>query len=138
MIALAVGVAFGTADLRYWDGTTPGPRFFPTWLAGAALLLGVLLLVPQRRGSDAGSLDLPDRSGALRVGLIFAGMVALPLATPVIGMVPAVAILMAFLLIVVLRRPLVPSLVTTAIVGIGTEAIFVRWLGVPLPAPSVF
>jgi hypothetical protein len=53
-------------------------------------------------------------------------------------MVPAVALLMAFLLLVVLRQPLVPSLVTTAIVAIGIEAIFVRWLGVPLPTSFMF
>jgi len=138
MIALSVAIMLGTADLRYWDGTTPGARFFPTWVAGAALLLGVLMLIAQRRGTDGGSLDLPNRSGALRAGLILAGMTALALAAPVIGMVPAVALLMGFLLLVVLRQPLVPSVVTTAIVAIGIEAIFVRWLGVPLPAPSFF
>jgi putative tricarboxylic transport membrane protein len=138
MIALSVAIAFGTADLRHWDGTTPGARFFASWLAGAALLLGVVMLIAQRRGTDGGSLDLPDRSGALRVGLILAGMAALAVAAPVIGMVPAVALLMAFLLLVVLRQPLVPSLVTTAIVAIGIEAIFVRWLGVPLPTSFVF
>ena len=139
MIALSVAIAFGTADLRHWDGTTPGARFFASWLAGAGLLLGVVMLIAQRRGTDGeGALDLPGRSGALRVGLILAGMIALPLVAPVIGMVPAVALLVAFLLLVVLRRPLVPSLLTTAIVAIGIEAIFVRWLGVPLPTPSFF
>jgi hypothetical protein len=65
-------------------------------------------------------------------------MAALAVAAPVIGMVAAVALLMAFLLLVVLRQPLVPSLVTTAIVAIGIEAIFVRWLGVPLPTSFMF
>lgn len=135
LLALAAGIVLGTAELPYWDGTTPGAGFFPTWVAGAAVLLAVVMLAAQLRGGGDASLDLPDRTGLLRVGLMVASMVAMVLASPVIGMVPAVALFIAFLLIVVLRQPLVPSLLTTAIVAVGIEGIFVRWLGVPLPAP---
>lgn len=135
LILLSAAIVLGTADLRYWDRTTPGAGFFPTWLAGVGFLLAAIMLVAQHRGTDGGSLDLPDRLGMLRVGLMLASMTATALAIPVVGMVPAVAILIAFLLIVVLRQRLVPSLAATAIVAIGIEAIFVRWLGVPLPAP---
>ena len=138
LIVLSAGIVLGTAELRYWDGTTPGARFFPIWVAGAAALLAALMVVAQRRGVRDTSLDLPDRTGVLRVGLMLASMTAMVLAAPLIGMVPAVALFMAFLLLVVLRQRLVPSLVTTAVVAIGIEAIFVRWLGVPLPAPVFF
>jgi putative tricarboxylic transport membrane protein len=43
------------------------------------------------------------------------------------------ALFMAFLLVVVQRRRLLPSLVTTAITAGLIWAVFVRWLGVRLP-----
>jgi putative tricarboxylic transport membrane protein len=131
MIVLASAILLGTSGLSYWAGTTPGTRFLPVWLAGAGLVLGVLVALA--RGGAGGDLELPDRSGALRVGLTLAAMAALPFATPVVGMVPAVAALMAFLLLVVLRQRLVPSLVTTVVTALGVELIFVQWLAVPLP-----
>lgn len=135
MIALSVGILVGTAGLRYWDGTTPGSGFLPTWLAGAGILLSLLLLLALRRGTDAGSLDLPDRAGAQRVALALAGMAVYALAMPAVGALPMLALFLAFMLLVVLRQRLVPSLATTAIVVLVLDLVFVRWLAVPLPAP---
>lgn len=136
MIALAGAILFGTAGLSYWTGVTPGPRFLPVWLSALGVLVAVAFLVALRRGEAGGELDLPDRAAAGRVGLTVLAMVCLPLITPIIGMVLAVALLVAFLLLVVLRQPLVASLATTAIVALGVELIFVRWLRVPLPSPA--
>jgi Tripartite tricarboxylate transporter TctB family len=135
MICLAVGVMLGTTGLAFWDGFTPGARFFPGWLAGAAVLLSATLLLTQWRGTDAGTPDLPDATGARQVLATVVGLIALALLVPTLGMVPAAGLFMAYLLLGVLRAPLLPSLLTTAIVVIGIEGVFVRWLGVPLPAP---
>ncbi len=135
MICLAVGVMLGTTGLRFWDGFTPGARFFPGWLAGAAVMLSLALLLTQWRGTDAGTPDLPDARGARRVLAAMAGLVVMALLIPTLGMVPAAALFMPFLLLVVLRAALLPSLMTTVIVIVGIEGVFARWLGVPLPAP---
>ena len=135
MICLAAGVMLGTSGLSFWDGVTPGARFFPVGLAGAAVLLSLALLVTQRRGTDAGTPELPDAPGARRVGAAMAGLVALALLAPALGMVPAAALFILYLLLVVLRAALLPSVLTTVIVAVGIEVVFVRWLGVPLPAP---
>ncbi len=135
MICLATGVMLGTTGLSFWDGFTPGARFFPGWLSGAAVLLSAALLVTQWRGTDAGQPDLPEPGGAVRVLAAIAGLVTLALLVPLIGMVPAAALFMLYLLLIVMRAALVPALVTTAIVTVGIEVVFARLLAVPLPAP---
>jgi hypothetical protein len=138
MIALSGAIILGTSGLSYWSGVTPGPRFLPVWLAGAGLAVALAFLVAVRRGEAGGALDLPDASAAVRVGLVVLAMVSLPLTAPVVGMVTSVALLVAFLLLVVLRQRLVPSLATTAIIAVGVDLVFVRWLRVPLPSPGLF
>lgn len=135
MICLAAGVMIGTAGLAFWDGFTPGARFFPSILSAAAVILSLALLATQRRGTDAGRPELPDAPGARRVLAALAGLTALALLVPVVGLLPAAGLFMLFLLLLVLRAALLPSLLTTAILLVGIEVIFVRWLAVPLPAP---
>ncbi len=135
MLALAASVMIGTAGLNYWDGFTPGARFFPGWLAGAGAVFSILLLVTQWRGTDPGVVELPERQGTAKVLATMAGLVGLALLSPTLGMVPAVALFMLFLLLAVLRAPLLPSLLTTLIVAVGIQGIFGLWLGVPMPTP---
>lgn len=135
MIILAIGVIAGTQGLRFWDGMTPGARFLPGWLSGAAIVLSATLLLTQWRGTDAGAPDLPDAAGARQVGATMTALVILGLMIPVVGMVPAVAIFILFQLLIVQRAAALPSLLTAVFVSVGIEMIFARWLGVPLPAP---
>lgn len=135
MLVLAGSVMIGTTSLNFWDGFTPGARFFPGWLAGAGAILSLLLLWTQWRGTDPGETELPEARGAARVLATMAGLVALALLAKPLGLVVAAALFMLFLLLVVLRAPLWPSLLTTGIVIAGVEGIFARWLAVPLPAP---
>jgi hypothetical protein len=138
MICLAVGVMAGTAGLNFWDGFTPGARFFPAWLAGAGVLLSLALLLTQWRGTDAGELDLPDKPGALRVLATVAGLVVLALLATQVGMLPALVLFVLYMLLGVLRAPLWPSLLTVLVLAVGIEGIFVRWLAVPLPTATFF
>lgn len=138
MICLAVGVMAGTAGLSFWDGFTPGARFFPAWLAGAGVILSVALLITQWRGTDAGQLDLPSRTGGLRVLATVVGLVVLALLSTQVGMLPALVLFVLYMLLAVLRAPLWPSLLTALILAVGIEGIFVRWLAVPLPTAALF
>jgi hypothetical protein len=135
MVLLAAGILFGTAGLSFWDGFTPGARFFPGWLAGVGVILAVLLVISQWRGTDIATLDLPDAQGAAKVFATTGGLIVLALLAKPIGMVPAMAAFVLFVLLVVLRARLWPSLLTALIIVTGIEVIFVRWLAVPLPAP---
>lgn len=132
MLALSGAIALDTRGLSFWDDTTPGPAFLPVWLAIAGAVLFVLRLAEARR-AGASAVDWPRREAIVRVTTIFAGLVTVPLLAPFLGLVPALALLEAFVLVFVLRQALWPSLVTTAITLGLIYAIFVGWLGVPLP-----
>jgi putative tricarboxylic transport membrane protein len=131
MLALSAAIAFDTHNLSFWTDTTPGPAFLPLWLAVAGVVLAALRLV-EARGSPS-TAEWPDRAALARVAMVLAGLLAVPIVSPLAGLVPALALLIAFLLLVVLRQPLWPSLATLAITVGLVHAVFVGWLGVPLP-----
>jgi hypothetical protein len=135
ILALAAGVFFGTAGLNYWDGVTPGARFFPAILALVGTAVALLLLWAQTRGFERVEVEPLSREGALRVGATFAALVALAVGVPVVGFVPMLAVFVLAVLLLILRRPVLPSLATAVIVGGFVHLVFVRWLAVPLPMP---
>lgn len=131
MLALSGAIALETRHLGFWADTTPGPAFLPVWLAIAGVLLFALRLLEARRLPAA--VVWPERPALVRVAVILGGLAAVPLLTPVLGLVVALALFVGFLLIVVLRQPPWPSLATIAITGALVYGVFVGWLGVPLP-----
>ncbi len=132
LLALSGAIAFDTRRLSFWDDTTPGPAFVPVWLAVAGAVLFVLRLAEAHR-MRAVPVEWPARAALVRVATIFGGLVAVPLLAPWVGLVPALALLVLFVLLFVLRQALRPSLATAAITVGLIYAIFVAWLGVPLP-----
>jgi putative tricarboxylic transport membrane protein len=132
MLALSGAIALDTRSLPFWSDTTPGPAFMPVWLALAGALLFVLRLAEARR-VGAAPVQWPGKPALGRVGAIAAGLAAVPLIAPLAGLVPVLALFVLFLLLGVLRRPLWPSLVTVAVTTGLVYAVFVGWLGVPLP-----
>jgi putative tricarboxylic transport membrane protein len=133
LIVLSMLVLFGTTDLVYWAGITPGPRFFPVWIAGVGIALSIALLVQLHRGTDSGTTDLPERGAFARVALATAAMAAFVVAMPLIGVVPAVVVFMMFILLVVLGQRAIPSAAAAAIVAGAIEIVFVQSLKIALP-----
>lgn len=132
MLALSGAIALETRGLSFWADTTPGPAFLPVWLAIAGVVLFALRLAEARRLRGA-TVEWPDRAALARVATIFAALLVVPLLTPLLGLVPALALLVAFILLVVLRQALVPSLATVAVTTGLIYGVFVLWLKVPLP-----
>lgn len=132
LLALSAAIALDTRRLSFWDDTTPGPAFLPVWLAIAGGVLCVLRLVEARRSPSA-QVEGPGRAPLARVATVFAGLVAVPLVAPWLGFLPALALLVLFVVLFVLRQALWPSLATVAVTIGLIYAIFVGWLGVPLP-----
>ena len=130
--ALSAGIAVGTRGRCLWGATPPGPAFLPVWLAVAGVALFVLRLVEARRFGGA-QVHWPDKGALARVATVLGGLVAVPLLAPVVGLVLALGMFVAFLLLAVLRQPLWPSVVAVSITVGLVYAIFVGWLGVPLP-----
>ena len=84
LIIVSSVVLLGTADLNYWDDITPGPRFFPIWLAGISIALSLALLFQLFRGTDTGETELPSRAAAVRVAATVAAMVVFNIGTLII------------------------------------------------------
>ena len=135
MLALAALIFLGTSGLNYWDGPTPGARFFPAILAVIGSGVAILLLVAQMRGLERVVTDFPTRSGGVRVAATSAALIALAVAVPLIGFVPSLALFVLAVLLGILRQRLAPSLLTAAIVAGFVHFVFSRWLSVPLPMP---
>lgn len=159
LVAVLMGVGYGFIG----DDGQIGPGFLPVLTGGFILLaslaeIGRLLLGPRGQGAaglgsvaevlsaeatgaqgsaeDEATLDTFGRTAKQRrltVPLIFAVTLAALLLTQVVGMLIALTAMMLTLLLLVERKPLVPSvLASLAVLGIA-YLIFVQLLGVPLP-----
>jgi hypothetical protein len=133
MLLLASIVVFGTSELTAWEDSAPGPRFMPLAVAGASALLASLLLLEVRSKNSLTPADWPDRAGAFRVILTTLAIWGFLLVAPWLGFVLGSAALVLFLLIVVTRCRLGPSLIVTVITAALIQGVFVSWLSVALP-----
>ena len=134
LISVSVLSLVGSENLTYWADITPGPRFFPVWIAGISIALSVALLLQLRRGTDTGITELPDRNAFVRIALTIAAMAAFAIAAPLVGMVVAVVAFMLFILVGVLRQRALFSAIAAAIIAGVIELIFVRTLKIALPS----
>ncbi|MBA4422318.1 MAG: tripartite tricarboxylate transporter TctB family protein [Syntrophus sp. (in: bacteria)] len=133
MIVLSLITAFGVSSLDYWSQYTPGPAFAPYWIAAAGLVLSILLLVQTKLSNSCEKPDWPGRSGTIRILMTSFGLVLILILSSYIGMITATLIFILYLLLGILRRKLVPSLITTLITVALIYGVFVGWLRVSLP-----
>jgi putative tricarboxylic transport membrane protein len=132
MLALCGVVIVGMSGFAFWSDYAPGPSFGPYLIAGSGILLSLLLLIEAIREDDRPA-DWPDAIGRSRVLLTIAGLVVFAVALPWLGFLLSTVTFMIVLMIVVLRRRLLPSLATTAVTVALIQGIFVQWLNVRLP-----
>jgi hypothetical protein len=137
ILALSAAIFLDTRHLTYWSETTPGPGFFPYWLVLAGVAVFLLQLSEAWRAGREVTLDWPDRSALFRALATYGGLVAFAALTPVLGMIVSIVLFVVFLLIVILRQPVWPSLLATTITIGLIYMIFVRWLGIALPTSSL-
>ena len=118
-------------QLGYWDEFAPSSGFAPIWVAIFGMVLAALLLF--ERDPETHVPEPFDRAGLSRVLQAGGGILAFVLLTPLVGMILAGFLLMLGLLLIVLRRPLLPSLITSVISIALVYGIFVAWLNVAVP-----
>lgn len=133
VLALSIAVMAGTHQLDYWADFAPGSAFAPFWVGFAGVVLSLVLLVTTLRRARHEPHGFPDRRGLLRVVEVAGALWIMLLAVPLLGLIPAGVTLCLFLLLAVERRPIVPSLVATAITAGIVYGVFVAWLGISLP-----
>lgn len=133
MLLLALGVVWFTRNLGFWAGITPGARFVPLLVAGAATVLAVLLFVQAARSDGEEQVDWPRGAGLARVCGMVAAILIFALAGGMTGFVAASFLFVLGTLLLVLRRPLLPSLLSATITTALIWGLFIGWLGVRLP-----
>jgi putative tricarboxylic transport membrane protein len=136
MMVLAVATFFGSGALPVWDEHAPGPRFLPLVIAGITILISIMLLIETRRRAPE-AVDWPDHAGRIRLTLVMLAICAFVLSAMWIGFVLGSALFVALLLILVLRRPPLPSLATAIVTAVLVQGVFVWWLETPLPKSMI-
>ena len=138
-LALAALGAYILVEARRWiylgeDG--PGPGFFPIWYGAAMVALSLALVVNTVLGSSRAAAAPRSASKrrelarALTCWLAFVGCIAL---LPVVGFIPAFALLTWFIVARMFGQP--PRIALPLAVGgaLGFWAIFAWALELPLP-----
>ena len=133
LLALAALVALGTSGLPYWADFAPGPAFAAWWVAGAGALIAVLLLLRHGGARRRNPADWPERGGLVSILLAIGAMWLFVALLPVLGTTASGTILMLVLLLLVERRPVLPSLATTIVTVALVELVFNLWLDIDLP-----
>ncbi|WP_114856218.1 tripartite tricarboxylate transporter TctB family protein [Brachybacterium sp. YJGR34] len=87
----------------------------------------------EEKGEELDTFGRTAKQRARTVPLIFAVLLAALLLTQLIGMLLALATMMLALLLVIERKPVLPSVLASAAVLVAAYLIFVQMLGVPLP-----
>lgn len=129
---LAAGGVFFFYSLAYpyTSEIGPGPGFFPLWLSGLLLVLGLFYLAAGLRGKDSAE-RMPDARGFRKILFILGSMALYVLLLPLLGFVAASALFLFALLFRAYKPPV------NAAVSVGTSVflylLFAVFLGVKLP-----
>lgn len=135
-ILSAVLVLTRSLRLNFYAEGVPGPGFFPSVLAIALAVAGVLLVITRLRRPEGafGDFTRPSRMRAQRsLGLWIAILVA-ALLVGVVGFLVAMVFLVAVLLIGIERRRGLATIATIVVTPALAYLLFAELLQVPLPA----
>lgn len=133
MAALSALVMFQTRHLPYWSDYSPGPAFAPWWIALCGLLLSALLVVHSFRSSEKWEGAGTTLSGFGRAAATFTSLVVFVLLIPYLGLVITSVLIALVIMLLILRRAVVPSVVSAFIAGGVIWGIFFWWLQIHLP-----
>jgi putative tricarboxylic transport membrane protein len=117
--------------LEMWSFGAPGSGLLPTL---AALILLVASLASFQRKADNG-----EEAGNFPCAAAYAaGLIAIPPAVMLLGMLPALALFTVLILRLVERFRILPVLLITGASVLGNWIVFEKLLNVPLPKPGLW
>ncbi len=123
----------------YGTEFAPGPGFAPVWLSAIGIAVSVLIALnafkaARRRRPSPDSSEPIDKRGLIRVGATLAGLAAMVVIAPWLGLVPSILLFLLFLTLGVQRLPTVTAIGTSAVTVLFVYVVFVRLLEVPIPS----
>lgn len=133
MAALSALVIFETRHLPYWSDYSPGPAFAPWWIALCGLLLSALLVIHSYRSSEKWEGEPTTLAGFTRAAATFASLIAFVLLIPYLGLVITSVLIALVIMLLILRRSVVPSIASALVAGGVIYGIFFWWLQIHLP-----
>ncbi len=136
MLAVSATTFVAGRKLPYWGDFAPGSGFAIFWVAAASTGLSLALLVASLRGRSEDTEPDAEPGALGRIAVAVAALATVPLLMPLVGLVGSILPLMAILLFVVQRRPLLPSLAAAAVTVAVVHLVFVEWLDIAFPKGS--
>ncbi len=134
-IAVGAFILYHSRGLSYTDDYGPSAGFFPLWLGGIIILLGVTLLVKSTWfDKEAESLSFFSMHAIFQMGLIMAGLVCFILLIEPAGFFLSVGLLFLFLLVAVERRGWKFSLAGAVVAALAFWGLFGVALKLQFPA----
>lgn len=130
LLLLAAGVAWQCRTLPFGSIGQPGPAAWPLALAALLALLSIAVFAGGGNAPSLRSLQWGEKWHALAV--IAAGAFAAA-ALETLGFRLTVLAVLLFLIGIVERRRLVPTVLVSLGLSFGIHAVFSHWLKVPLP-----
>ena len=133
-LLLAIFIAFGAFDLKYYTQLGPGPGFFSLWLsfflAIASLAMGIAAWVkPPEKKIDT---FLPEREGLIKIGAVLLSLIFTIVMLEPLGFRLTTVTIYFFLLWILGQRG-ISTLISAVAGSFGVYQIFVDILSVPLP-----
>jgi len=136
VVALALFVLVQSLQLNFYIEGIPGPGFFPTLLAIALGLTGVILAAVSfvRAKTSSEPFPAPSSSQVKRSMSVWLAVVASVLLVSMVGFLLAMLALAAFLILGLERQRTLAGVAGVIIIPLGAYLLFSVLLGVPLPA----
>ena len=136
VVAIALFVFVQSQQLDFYIEGIPGPGFFPTLLAIALGLSGVILAVVSfvRSKSSSEPFEAPTRDQVKRSLGVWLAVLGSVLLVPIAGFVLAMLALAAVLILGLEGQRTIKGVAGVIIIPVGAYLLFSGLLGVPLPA----
>lgn len=140
VLGLGVFVMIGTLDVSAAASQLGlGPRFFPMLVGGAMVLIGAFYVIDVLRGGhgdpeESEDVDAGAPTDWRSVGLVSGIFLAFTALLDVLGWVVGASLLFFGLSVALGAEHKVRAAVVAVVLGVATYVLFVRGLGVSLPA----
>jgi putative tricarboxylic transport membrane protein len=150
--AVGTGALIMAFSMPFFSENTPGPGFFPRFVSSGLIILGILQMISGFRPArvevrPVGPVSPMERTTHGKAGerdddkpfftakpliVIAAFILSVPILA-VIGFVPTIALLLAFLFLIVERRRDIGAYAAIVIIPILTWLLFAKLLGMEMP-----